>query len=124
MDFNNFSKVLNAKNLQQENRVKEDNKNLYYDKIYHRACNRINYLIKNKDNCIFEIPKFLIGVPKYDITSCIYYVIQKLRENDFQAQLLTQNYIYISWVEETIVNEKKKNKIFRFRKIIYNLKLK
>ena len=26
MDFNNFSKGLNAKNLQQENRVKEDNK--------------------------------------------------------------------------------------------------
>ena len=113
MDFNDFSKGLNAKNLQQENRIKEDNKNLYYDKIYHRACNRIQLSHKkNKDNCIFEIPKFLIGVPKYDITSCIYYVIQKLRENDFQVQLLTQNYIYISWVEETIVNEKKKKQDF------------
>ena len=57
----------------------------------------------------------MIGVPRYDITSCTYYVIQKLRENGFNVQLLQYNFLYISWIEESLEKDRKeKTKFFKF----------
>ena len=47
--------------------------------------------------CWFIVPEVMIGVPKYDIGTCIAYVIDKLQTNGFQVRYTHPNMLFISW---------------------------
>ena len=53
----------------------------------------------------------MIGVPKYDVASCIAYVIDQLKQNGFSIKYTHPNLIFISWkywVPDYVRNEIKK----------------
>ena len=54
-----------------------------YNKVLERAHTRIKTTSRQKNNeqcCWFVVPEVMIGVPKYDVASCIAFVIDKLKE--------------------------------------------
>jgi hypothetical protein len=71
-----------------------------YNKILSRIHNKIKYISKqtvNEKFCWYVIPEVVLGVPKFDHTSCTAYIIHKLRENGFIVKYTHPNLIFISW---------------------------
>lgn len=71
-----------------------------YNIVLNRIHTRIKMTSRQKKNeqfCWFLIPEVMIGVPKYDVSSCIAYVIDKLKDNGFQIKYTHPNLIFISW---------------------------
>jgi hypothetical protein len=89
-------------------------KNMIYDMVYNKCCNKITVIsYKKKDECIFVVQEFIIGVPKYNTEYCLCYIIKKLRENGFYVRYIPDNTLYISWR-----NDEQHKKITETRKFM------
>jgi len=73
-------------------------------KIYQRILNRVHVKIKmtarqkhEEQYTFFVVPEFVIGVPKYDVATCISYIVYKLEENGFVTKYTHPNLLFISW---------------------------
>lgn len=85
---------------------------------YNTILNRIHQRIKNTSRkqlneqfCWFVVPEIMIGVPKYDSSTCITYVMDKLQDNGFRVRYTHPNLLLISWshwVPSYVRNEIKK----------------
>ena len=85
-----------------------------YNKILSRIHNKIKYTSKQtitEKFCWYIIPEVVLGVPKFDHTSCTAYIIHKLRDNGFIVKYTHPNLLFISWnhwVPSYVRNEIKK----------------
>ena len=85
-----------------------------YNKILTRIHNKIKYTSKQtvtEKFCWYVIPEVVLGVPKFDHTSCTAYIIHKLRDNGFIVKYTHPNLLFISWehwVPSYVRNEIKK----------------
>lgn len=71
-----------------------------YNKILKRIHTKIKTVSRQKIDeqyCWYVVPEMIIGVPRYDHTSCIAYVIDKLRDNGFLVRYTHPNLLFISW---------------------------
>lgn len=84
-----------------ENKQKHDQQQLeLFNKILCKVHNRIKYISNQRNNplCYWHIiPETMLGVPKYDQSSCIAYIINKLEKNGFIVKYIHPNLIFISW---------------------------
>ncbi len=72
--------------------------------IYNKILSRIHSKIKltsrqyiKQQYIFYVVPEFIIGLPKYDITECISYIIHKLIDNGFYIKYTHPNLLFISW---------------------------
>ena len=72
--------------------------------VYNKILNRIHIRIKtvsrqkiDEQHCWFIVPEMIIGVPKYDHSSCIAYLVDKLNINGFVVNYTHPNLLFISW---------------------------
>ena len=72
--------------------------------LFKKILNRIHVRIKTTSSqnvhekfCWFVIPEIIIGVPKYDQSGCIAYIMDTLQTNGFQVKYFHPNTIFISW---------------------------
>jgi len=71
-----------------------------YNTILNRVHNKIKLTSRQQiadHYCWFIVPEVMIGVPKYDIGTCIAYVIDKLQHNGFKVRYTHPNMLFISW---------------------------
>ena len=71
-----------------------------YNNILKRIHNKIMYTSRQRYNeqyLFFVIPEFVIGVPRYNVTHCTQYIIEKLEKNDFIVKYTHPNMLFISW---------------------------
>ena len=71
-----------------------------YKMILTRVHTRIKTTARQKWDdqfCFFVMPEFIIGLPKYNIETCVSYVTQKLKENGFFVKYTHPNLLFISW---------------------------
>jgi hypothetical protein len=71
-----------------------------YNTILNRVHNKIKLTSRQQiaeHYCWFVIPEVMIGIPKYDIGTCIAYVIDKLQTNGFKVRYTHPNMLFISW---------------------------
>ena len=71
-----------------------------FKKVLDRAHTRIKTTSRQKGNsqcCWFLVPEVMIGVPKYSVSSCIAYIINKLNDNGFAVKYTHPNLLFISW---------------------------
>ena len=121
MDFlNQFVKddeegnKINIDDLYEKKQQRDLNTLSTYNKILNRIHNKIKYISKQtitEKFCWFIIPEVVLGVPKFDHTSCTAYIIHKLRENGFIVKYTHPNLLFISWnhwVPTYVRNEIKK----------------
>jgi hypothetical protein len=83
-DPDNYVDKLNLDELFEKKQIHD----LATTKNYNAILNRIHW---------FVIPEVMIGVPKYDVATCISYVIGKLQDNGFNVRYTHPNLILISW---------------------------
>lgn len=95
-----FNEKLNLDELYERTRETSQTKVKTYQKILARIHTRIKAISRQRNNnkfCMFVIPEFILGIPRYDIAECTNYVIEKLTDNGFQLKYTYPNLLFISW---------------------------
>lgn len=98
-DDNNNEKI-NMDELYEKKHHADLSKLNVYNKILNRIHKRIKTTAKqdkNNLNCWYLIPEVILGVPLYDQSACITFVMDKLENNGFIIKYIHPNLIFISW---------------------------
>ncbi len=99
-DPENYVDKLNLDELFEKKQIHDLATTKNYNAILNRIHNKIKLTSRQQLNtqyCWFVIPEVMIGVPKYDIATCISYVIDKLQKNGFNVRYTHPNLLLISW---------------------------
>ena len=112
--FDVFSEKINIDELYDAKKNRDVNTLNLFQKILNRVHARIKLTSKHRhsqNHCWYVVPEVMIGIPKYDQAGCIAYLINKLKENNFQVQYYHPNTLFINWnhwIPSYIRNEYKK----------------
>ena len=99
-DPENYVEKLNLDELFEKKQIHDLATTKNYNAILNRIHNKIKLTSRQQINthyCWFVIPEVMIGVPKYDIATCISYVLDKLQNNGFNVRYTHPNLLLISW---------------------------
>ena len=113
-DENNFMDKINLDDLYEKKQKHDLATTNNYNKILNRIHNRIKTISRtqlSEQFCWFIIPEMMIGVPRFDQSTCIAYVIDKLGQNGFKVRYTHPNLLFISWshwIPSYVRNEIKK----------------
>jgi len=95
-----FEEKINLDSLFERKRELNLSRLSVYQKILHRIHERIKHTARQKNNedfCFYVVPEFMFGVPRYDVTTCVSYVMEKLEDNGFAVKYTHPNLLFISW---------------------------
>ena len=112
----NFIEKINLDELYEKKKQHDIQTTNNYNKILTRIHSKIKTTARlqiNEHYCWFIVPEVMIGVPKFNQSLCIAYVIDKLNENGFNVRYTHPNMLFISWehwVPNYVRDELKKKK--------------
>ena len=94
--------MININELFTDQTQKEKHKEEIYDNVLKNCHNKIRRSVKlspYNNFCFYIIPKFIYGVPLYNIDKCINYLVVHLTKNGFQINYTHPNLLLISWIK-------------------------
>tara|TARA_B110000046_G_scaffold150372_1_gene158727 strand:+ start:6836 stop:7384 length:549 start_codon:yes stop_codon:yes gene_type:complete len=94
------SDKINLDELSKHRNDCNDNKEKIYRNILNRVHNKIKLTARQRNNDTFTfylVPDFLLGVPIYNTSLCIAYIINKLESNGFFVKYTHPHLLFISW---------------------------
>ena len=107
-NFHNFNTpMLNIDDLHQKDQEKTTRKFEVYQKILEKCHNKITLTSKHSKNmgfCFYNVPKYIFGIPLYDIKSCVMFLVSALVKNGFDVKYTHPNLLFISWQNKTNKN--------------------
>lgn len=70
-----------------------------FEKQYKKACHKIKHYNDKflQKHCSYVVPNLQWGYPLFDIKTCIYYIMLKLKKSGFDVKYIQPNTIYVSW---------------------------
>lgn len=93
--------LLNPSELYDKRRTKDSGRLRAYNKIleqiYHRI-RTISRLPQGNAYLLYQIPPFVLGLPKMDLEDCSVYLIFQLRHAGYEVRFTFPNLLYISWM--------------------------
>ena len=90
--------MVTADELVQEQNERNIKRKKFLKKIYKLVERRIIDSSKiNLNQCYYDIPNFILNVPIYSIQDCRNYIVDKLKKNGFNVDIITENRKIISW---------------------------
>lgn len=99
-------RIPNINNLHNEKNVKEKIKTEAYILVLNKCIEKIVYTNKHTDQTyiFFDVPRFLIDYPFYDMNSCVMFIMNKLVPNNYTVSFIAPFYLYIDWSTDTKQN--------------------
>lgn len=99
---NNISDDLYSFTIQdihKKQKDRENNRIAIYKKIASKCFKKIKETSMNEGTFYFyRIPEYIPGLPIYNITECVMFILNLLKEKGFCARYCDGFYIYISWI--------------------------
>ena len=98
--MSHFTEKINLDDLYSTQKSIQDNKIQIYNKILSRVHKKIKVASKSRNcekHCFFLVPEFILGIPVYNTSTCITYIIDKLLDNGFHVRYTHPNLLFISW---------------------------
>jgi len=95
-----YHENINLDDLYTRTREIKENRIKIYQKILCRVHKKIKVTsrLKHSDHfCFYVVPEFLVGVPTYDIATCISYIVEQLTTNGFIVKYTHPNLLFVSW---------------------------
>jgi hypothetical protein len=103
---------LSIHDVQRRLHEKSEKKLLCYDRVLEICHKRIiSSTDREKTNCYFEFPEYIIGFPLFDLNACMEHCKKHLTANGFLVKYHFPNKFYISWD----INEIKEHKSLQKR---------
>ena len=96
----NHNEKISLDELYDRRRQVEKNRMDIYRKILSRVHTKIKLTANSKHNdqyLFYVVPEFIFGIPRYDVNTCVSYIIEKLVENGFHVKYTHPNLLFISW---------------------------
>jgi hypothetical protein len=100
-NIEDFSEKLNIDELYEKKRQHDLTQLALFNKVLNRIHVRIKTVSRQRKDeqfCWYLVPEVIIGVPKYDQSACIAYLIDKLKINGFNVRYTHPNALFISWL--------------------------
>jgi hypothetical protein len=100
-NIEDFSEKLNIDELYEKKRQHDLTQLALFNKVLNRIHVRIKTVSRQRKDeqfCWYVVPEVIIGVPKYDQSACIAYLIDKLKTNGFNVRYTHPNTLFISWL--------------------------
>ena len=95
---NNDSYAFNVQELQKKQKEKEKTRVKIYETISSKCFKKIKETSENESTyCFFQLPEYIPGLPLYNMTECVLYILKKLKEKGFSCRYVDSFIIYISW---------------------------
>ena len=95
--------MLNINELFNDQTKKEKHKEEIYDNVLkqcHKKILRSAKLNPYTNYCFYVIPKFIYGIPLYDLNKCINYLVINLSKNGFKINYTHPNLLIITWFKK------------------------
>ena len=90
-------KQLNIYELHNTINKKKSVRTKIYNSVLSKCHNKIKQAAEKEQMSIFfSIPRYVVGLPLYDLTECSRYVFENLQQNGFNVYYLTFDLIHIS----------------------------
>lgn len=84
--------------IHKKQKDKENNRLAIYKKIASKCFKKIKETSMNEGTfCFYRLPEYIPGLPIYNITECVMFILNLLKEKGFNARYCDGFYIYISW---------------------------
>jgi hypothetical protein len=84
--------------IHKKQKDKENNRINIYKKIASKCFKKIKETSVNEGTfCFYRIPEYIPGLPIYNITECVMFILNLLKDKGFKARYCDGFYIYISW---------------------------
>ena len=100
--------VINAKELQKEQKQKHDFNRNIYKQLLEDCSTKIQSQNKlGNVSIVLRIPYMKMGLPGYNITHAKMYIIRKLKEAGYIIHNVHENCIHIAWNKVNEVKEEK-----------------
>jgi hypothetical protein len=97
---------LNIFDLYKSANDKKSNKKVQFEHVLTKCHSAIKNANKHHQACFYEVPEVIIGIPLYNVTDCITYIIHGLKDNGFLVKYIYPKTIYINW-DPKVVNKTK-----------------
>ena len=69
-----------------------------YEKIASKCFKKIKETSDNEETyCFFKIPIYIPGIPIYNLTECVLYLLNLLHEKGFKARYCDNEMMFVSW---------------------------
>ena len=92
----NFSYSIHE--IHKKQKEKEKNRLKIYETISTRCFKKVKETSANEETyCFFKLPEYLPGLPLYNMTECVMYILNLLHEKGFNARYCDPFMIFISW---------------------------
>lgn len=99
-DMDDFSEQLNLDDLYEKKREHDLSKLEIFNKLLNRIHTKIKMTSRQKIDeqfCWFVVPEMMLGVPRYNHSDCVAYLVDKLQTNGFMVSYTHPNLLLISW---------------------------
>jgi hypothetical protein len=88
----------NINEIHKKQKEREVNRIKIYEYISSRCFKRIKEVSENEDvYCFFKLPEYIPGYPIYNMTECVMFLLNLLKEKGFNARYCDGFMIYITW---------------------------
>ena len=92
----NFSYSIN--DIHKKQKEKEKNRLKIYETISTRCFKKIKETSLNEETyTFFKLPEYIPGLPLYNLTECVMFLLNLLHEKGFNARYCDQYMLFISW---------------------------
>lgn len=91
--------IPDASSLRRTEIVKKESNNKIYEVVLERCVDQIVHTSETTDKTytLFSVPLFLIGVPLYNKTSCVMFLMSELSKKNYIAKFIEPMYLHIDW---------------------------
>ena len=91
--------MIDIEKLKKHNKEKQKFKLETYKKILKQCCDKIKFNAKHDHlECWYIVPKFVLGMPFYNLESCCNYIHKELNKMGFTVvEFYEPNLFFISW---------------------------
>ena len=95
---NNNSYLFSVNDIHKKQKEKEKNRLKIYDTISSKCFKKIKETSANEETfCFYKIPEYIPGLPLYNMTECVMFLLNILHEKGFSARYIDGFMIFISW---------------------------
>jgi hypothetical protein len=94
--------LIDIGDLHKKARELKERKIKIYDEVLQKCHHRIKLVSKLtplNQWCFYIIPKVVFGIPLYNLSECIEYLVRLLTENGFKVAYTHPNLLLITWFE-------------------------
>lgn len=97
-DNNNDMFSFTVGDIHKKQKEKETNRLNIYKKISSKCFKKIKETAQSEQTyCFFDIPEYIPGLPLYNMTECVMFILNLLKEKGFNSRYCDGFKIFISW---------------------------